>query len=137
MTILIYLELVGMKKKDRNILGNANFDQMHENFSTHKFNINILTKENRDTSNLRNFEIPSSFGFQLSERSSKIQELFDEDKEIVLFETIEELNDKINFYSRNESARKAIIFSAYKRLVKSDYSLQGRLKTILKEIYEL
>ena len=124
-------------KKGKNLMGNANFDQMHENFSTHKFNINILTKENRDTSNLRNFEIPSSFGFQLSERNSKIQSLFDEDKEIVLFETIEELNDKIDFYSRNESAREAMIYNAHKRLIKSDYSLRARLKTILKEVYEL
>lgn len=125
------------EKKDRNILGNANFDQMHENFSTHKFNINILTKENRDTSNLRNFEIPSSFGFQLSERSSKIQELFDENKEVVLFDSIEELNDKINFYSRNEVARVEIIKNAHRRLITSDYSLRARLKTILKEVYEL
>lgn len=134
----IYVSGTGWNKKnDRNILGNANFDQMHENFSTHKFNINILTKENRDTSNLRNFEIPSSFGFQLSERSSKILELFDEDNEIVLFETTEELNDKIDFYYRNESAREAIIYNAHKRLIKSDYSLRARLKTILKEVNEL
>lgn len=123
--------------KKRNILGIANFDEMHANFSNYKFNINILTKENRDTSNFRNFEIPSSLGFQLSEKSSKIQSLFDEDKEIVLFETIEEFNDKIDFYSRNESARQAIIFSSYKRLIKSDYSLRARLKTILREVYEL
>lgn len=110
---------------------------MHTNFKNYFINLNILTKENNDTSNLRNFEIPAYMGFQISERTEKIQSLFEEDKEIVLFDSIDELNDKIEFYSRKESSRNRIIRNSHERLIKSDYSLSSRVKKILKEIDEL
>lgn len=127
----------GWRSRKIKNLGYLGLEEMHTNFKNYLINLNILTKENNDTSNLRNFEIPAYMGFQISERTEKIQSLFDEDKEIVLFDSIDELNDKIEFYSRKESSRNRIIRNSHERLIKSDYSLSSRVKKILKEVDEL
>ena len=66
-------------------------------FASTKININLLTVENRDSTNLRNYEIPASHGFQLSERSDKIKMQFEEDEEIVLFSTNDWRKDERTF----------------------------------------
>jgi spore maturation protein CgeB len=94
-------------------------------------NVNILTVENRDTSNMRNFEIPAAKGFQLCERSAVVQELFEEDREIVLFESTEELVDKVRYYLRCNSAREAIALAGYERIVRGGHSLADRMREVL------
>lgn len=108
--------------------------QMHHEFFSSRININILTLENRDTTNLRNFEIPASMGFQLSERSNEILELFVEDKEIVCFSSIDELKDKYNYYLRNESLREKIAEAGKNKLFKNNHSLKDRLDKIINVI---
>lgn len=127
----------GWDKEKLTNYGYFDLNQMHQYFKNHAINLNILTKENNDTSNLRNFEIPASMGFQISERTEKIQSLFEENKEIVLFGSIDELNDKIEYYSRNELSRIRIIRNSHERLIKSDYSLGARVKKIIKSVNEL
>jgi len=100
-----------------------------------KINLNILTKENRDTTNIRNLEIPACGGFQLSERSNEILELFEEDKEIVCFETVEELISKCKYYLKNESERERIAFNGYQRLISGNHTMLDRAKQILRTIF--
>jgi spore maturation protein CgeB len=125
------------KKINSNIYFNWSFSpsisikQMHREFFHSKININILTLENRDTTNLRNFEIPASMGFQLSERSNEILDLFEEDKEIVCFSSMEELTDKYNFYLKNENLRVKIAKSGTKKLFENNNSLKDRLDKII------
>ena len=105
-------------------------EMMHV-FATSKVNINILTIENRDTTNLRNFEIPAAGGFQLSERSSEILQLFDEDKEIVCFGCEDELKEKVDYYLKNEVERQKIARQGYQRLISCNHSIVDRAKQIL------
>lgn len=105
--------------------------QMQDEFYNSKVNINILTIENRDTTNLRNFEIPASGGFQLSERSNEILELFEEDKEIVCFSDKDELLDKYKYYIKNDSIREKIANEGRKKVFKSNNSLIDRLEQII------
>lgn len=107
---------------------------MMDIFATSKINVNILTIENRDTTNLRNYEIPAACGFQVSERSDAILQLFDEDKEIVCYGSNEELMEKCDYYLRNENERQKIAINGYYRIVNSSYSLIDRVKQILKII---
>jgi spore maturation protein CgeB len=126
-----------IKKNNHKIHNHISILDMMNIFNNTKININILTTENKDTTNLRNFEIPASNSFQLSERSERIKGLYEEDKEIVLFSSKEELIDKCNFYLKNDSVRNKIAYGGYKRLIKCDYSLVNRLKKILLNIKEL
>jgi spore maturation protein CgeB len=111
-------------------------DYMHELFYISKININILTIENRDVTNFRNFEIPAAGGFQLAERSKEVLELFEEDKEIVCFSSPEELYDKYKFYLKNETTRLKILYNARKRVFTSGYSLVDRAKSIINHFVE-
>lgn len=133
----VFVSGSGWRSRKIKNLGYLGLKDMHTNFKNYLINLNILTKENNDISNLRNFEIPAYMGFQISERTEKIQSLFEEDKEIVLFDSIDELNDKIKYFSSNELSRNRIVRNSYQRLIKSDYSLSSRVKTILKEVNEL
>lgn len=107
-------------------------DEMMCVFASSKININILTKENRDTTNLRNFEVPAAGGFQLSERSDEILQLFDEDSEIVCFGDAIELKSKAFFYLKNEDSRKRIALRGYERLIRCNHSIVDRARQILK-----
>ena len=105
--------------------------KMMDLFSKSKINLNILTAENNDVSNFRNYEIPAAFGFQISERSNHLMEIFDEDKEIVFFSSQDELNSKVSYYLKNDSARKKIALKSNEMLIKKDCSLNNRIKRIL------
>ena len=110
--------------------------EMHDIFHNSAININILTRENRDVTNLRNFEIAAAMGFQLAERSDEVLRCFDEDTEIVCFSTVEELVDKCTFYLNNESPRRNIAMAGFRRVLRSDYTLSSRLKNIISKVRE-
>ncbi len=111
-------------------------DEMCKVISSSKVNLNFLTKENRDTTNIRNFEIPACAGFQLSERSSEILELFEEDKEIACFDTVEELISKCRYYLRNETERERIALNGYHRLISDNHTMLNRAQQILGAIFD-
>lgn len=110
-------------------------DEMCKVISSSKININLLTKENRDTTNIRNFEIPACGGFQLSERANEILELFEEDKEIVCFETVDELISKCKYYLKHDSERERIRLNGYRRLITGNHTLLDRAEQILRTIF--
>jgi len=124
------------KYKNWNFSPSISIVQMHKEFYCSKININLLTIENRDSTNLRNFEIPASGGFQLAERSDEILEIFEEDKEIVCFSSKEELMDKYLFYIKNDSLRENIAAAGTNKIFQNNHSLIDRLNEILKFIKE-
>ena len=67
--------------------------------------------------NLRSFEIPMCGGIQFCRRSAEIEEYFEDEKEIVLFDSDNDMIEKAKFYLRpeNESIRMAIRQNARKR----------------------
>jgi len=124
------------KYKHWNISPSISILQMHNEFNKSKINLNILTHENRDSTNLRNFEIPASGGFQLTERSDEILEIFEEDKDIVCFSSKDELLDKYLFYIKNDSLRDKIAKAGMNKVFQNKHSLIDRLDEILKFIKE-
>lgn len=111
-------------------------ESMMNVIASSKININILTKENRDTTNIRNFEIPACGAFQLCEKSDAILAIFEEDKEIVCFETAEELLSKCEYYLRHEAERDKIRLTGYNRLINGSHSIVDRAKQILRTIFD-
>jgi spore maturation protein CgeB len=108
--------------------------KMQDEFYNSKININILTLENRDTTNLRNFEIPASGGFQLSERSDEILNLLEEDKEIVCFSSKDELYDKYKYYLKNSTLREKIAKAGQNKILTTENSLISRLRQIINKL---
>lgn len=59
--------------------------------------------------NLRSFEIPMSGGLQICQYSEEIAEYFEDDKEIILYNSQEEMIDKARFYCSPKQANRRMI----------------------------
>lgn len=85
----------------------------------------------RDVTTTRTYEIPACGGFMIHERTDEVLDLFEEDKEIVCFSSVEELAEKIDYYLKHPDERKAIASAGYNRCV-PDYSYDSRIAEILR-----
>jgi hypothetical protein len=70
--------------------------EMSAVFSSSKFNLNLLTHENSDFSNLRFFEVPASGGLLLTERNSFATRYLIDRQECLMFSSTEEVNQIFN-----------------------------------------
>jgi spore maturation protein CgeB len=87
---------------------------------------------------MRTFEIPACGGFMLAERATgEYQEFFKEGEEMVCYEDVKSLREKIDYYLAQERARKAIAQAGHERLLRSGYSYRDRVKEILRVYYEI
>ena len=94
-----------------------------------KINLNITTRNIRTGVPLRVFDIMGVGGFALTNYQEEISELFEEDKEIVCFRTLEELVEKTEYYLKNESLRQKIAINGYNK-VKKDFSYEAGINRI-------
>jgi spore maturation protein CgeB len=93
-----------------------------------KVNLNI--HGDWDGLSMRVFEIPGAGGFQLCDTQSGIEEMFDADREIVLFGSIEELKEKAIFYLRHDAARARIAAAGHER-AHAEHALIHRMRALL------
>jgi spore maturation protein CgeB len=93
----------------------------------------FLSKKNNDTYTRRNFEIPATKTFMLSEFSNDLNDnLFKKGEECGYFESTNECIQQIKYYLNNESERKQIASNGYLRNKKNE--VVERAKFILKDI---
>ena len=110
-------------------------EKMIEAMASSRINLNILTRENRDTTNIRNYEIPSSGGFQLCERSKAILEIFQEGREIACFGNSRELVEKCAYYLEHDSERENIAVDGYLKLTRGGHDITDRANRILDVLF--
>ena len=110
-------------------------EEMCKAICASKININILTAENRDATNVRNFEIPACAGFQLCERSPEIMQLFEEGREIAFYSTPGELVSQCKHYLNNELELNQIRQQGYQRLINGHHAMKDRVATIITALY--
>jgi spore maturation protein CgeB len=113
-----------------NLHNSVSMTDMMAIFSRTKINLNILTHENRDATNFRNFEIPAAGAFQLSERSNEVVDLFAEGAEIACFDSGEELRTVCEKYLRKDATREVVAAAGYNRLVSGHHSIVDRARQI-------
>ena len=100
-------------------------------FHLSKINLNISLRSIETGTPLRVFDIMSAGGFVLSNYQRELADLFVVDKEIVLYESLEELIDKVQYYLKNEQQRKKIALAGYEK-VKRCYTYTKVLEQIIK-----
>ncbi|MCS7200797.1 MAG: glycosyltransferase [Patescibacteria group bacterium] len=86
---------------------------------------------------MKTFEIPACRGFLICNKGYQLDHFFEINKEIVVFESEEEMLEKIDFYLKNDKLREEIREAGYKRLISSNYSYIDRAKIILEVYREL
>ncbi len=95
-----------------------------------KINLNISLKGIEGGTPLRVFDILGAGGFLMSDYCEETAELFEEDKEIVMFKTLEELLDKTAYYLSHDKEREQITRAGQRKVLQS-YTHEKRLKELL------
>lgn len=94
---------------------------------------NFLREQNiqEQSHNMRSFEVPGYGGVLISHRTEEQLAFFEEDKEAIYFDSLEELNDKLHFLKQHPQEIQKIKSMARQRSVRSGYTYTDRAKTLL------
>lgn len=142
----LFYKLISKKKKIKTLLPTTiigkqlEFSEMIKTYSKAKIAINFATCGDTHLSDkritqirLRDFEAPMCGAFYMTEYNEELEEFYKIDQEIVCYNTLEELKDKIKFYLGNDKAREKIRLAGHKRAV-TDHSWENRFKKCFKEL---
>lgn len=90
--------------------------------------LNLLRKQNTEegSHNMRTFEVPGYGGLLISNRTLEQMAFFEEDKEAVFFDSIDELNDKLNYLSKYPQEVEKIKMAALRRSNSANYGYTYR-----------
>jgi spore maturation protein CgeB len=122
-------------------------EKMNEIFNMSKINLNFtqmnriaeLYKENPLLNRIRQskgrpIEIALTKSFCLSQSAPSMDKLFEIDKEIVVFDTKEELLEKVQYYLKHLRERERITLNAYKRAIRQ-YESRVYLQNVFNELF--
>ncbi|MEZ4766102.1 MAG: glycosyltransferase [Calditrichia bacterium] len=94
-----------------------------------KINLCLSSQQLGSAVSLRAYEIPASGGFLLTDWKDDLADLFAED-EIVSFRSVDEMNDKIDFYQRHPEKREPVIRKARERVI-NEHQVFHRIQKML------
>ncbi len=103
---------------------------MYRTLGASKVTFNIHTDAaNGFVGNIRLFEATGAGTCLLTDRGKNMKDLFDEDRELVTYSSVDECISKLRFLLENEQERKKIAEAGQKRTLK-DHSFQNRAMAI-------
>ena len=82
---------------------------------------------------LRDFEAPMSGAFYMVEAFDELSEFFEPDREVVMFDSFAELNDKARYYLTHDSEREAIRQAGMRR-ARSEHTWHKRFEMVFREM---
>lgn len=107
-------------------------DEAPEVYSSSLINLNITSNQLEDSVNQRVFDVPACCGFLLTDHRPCLSELFEPDIEIVVYENLEDMREKILYYQNHERQRQTIAENAYKRFLNQHTYSHRAMQIILK-----
>lgn len=93
-------------------------------------NLNITSAQLADSVNQRIFDVSAAGGFLLTDNRPCLAELFEPDREMVAFESHEEMAEKLRFYLKHPLPRKKIAQRAHKRFL-GQHTYSHRVEQII------
>ena len=106
---------------------------MSEVFEQSRFNLNLLTEENKDATNLRFFEVPASNGLLLTERNKHAESLLTDGIDCVMFSSANELISKLQSSLDFVSLTK----NGYNKITQSNYEFTNIVDSIIEYLDKL
>lgn len=103
--------------------------EMPKVFACSKINLNPSLRIIQTGIPLRAFDIMGAGGFLLSNSQEELMELFEDGREMAVYEGFEDAVDKVAFYLQHEDIRKQIAENGRKKTFEK-YSLQDRMEKI-------
>jgi spore maturation protein CgeB len=117
--------------------GDLDINDLFKFYCRSKIGINLSVNANdpekKTQMKLRPFELAAAGATILTEYHPGIEDFFEIDKEILVFDSIEDFENKINYLKDNPDKAKEIASNGRKRFLK-DHESKVRLKSILKDI---
>ena len=110
------------------------YRQMPLVFSQSRINLNISLKTILTGIPLRVIDVLGCGGFLISNYQEEMEEYLDIGKECVVYENIEDLFLKAQYYLTHEEERKSIALAGYER-VKRDFTFKKRLEKMFSQVY--
>jgi spore maturation protein CgeB len=91
--------------------------QMLEVFSRSAVSLNLSNASVASEQQIKGrvFEVPGCRGFLLTDKADDIESYYEIDKEIVVYSGMEDMADKIRFYTANVAQREAVAEAGYRR----------------------
>ncbi len=136
-------ELLKPRPIGKNIHGLLTDEEMIKMYSQSILSLNfseVLVQDNAEDSGyikrhirLRDFEGPMCGACYFTGYQEEIMEYYEVDKEIVCYETKEELLDKVKYYLKNPQQAEQIGIAGYKRATK-DHTWENRFKKLFDKI---
>lgn len=111
------------------------WSQMPKVFRASKINLNMTIPNIKSGIPLRVWDILGSGGFLLTNYQAEIPYYFEEGKDIVCFDGIEDMRDKVKYYLSHEEERAKIARNGYEK-VKEHHTYVDRLSKILTIVKE-
>ena len=122
------------KKLKKSFFGPAIGINYAKAINASKISLGLLNHEAKDQITTRSFEIPSSGGFLLAERTNQHLDILKEDIHAAYFSSKDELLTKVKYYLENSDERLKIMESGYHEIRTGKYSWYALIVDILKEI---
>ena len=107
-------------------------NQMAAVYSCSRINLNISLRTIRTGIPLRVLNIMGCGGFVLSNYQEELAEYFVPGEECVIYESLEDLYEKVRFYLNNDAERRRVAHNGFEK-VKRDFSFDDRIKTMFKD----
>lgn len=105
--------------------------QMPKIFKLSKINLNITARTIRSGLSLRVFDIMGCGGFLLTNYQTEIPEYFEIGRDLEVFESENDLKEKVRYYLENADVRKQIAKNGYEK-VKKYHTYEKRFEEIFK-----
>lgn len=102
-------------------------------FHASKINLNFTIPNIKSGIPLRIWDVLGSGGFLLTNYQAEIPYYFEEGKDLVCFDGIDDLREKVRYYLAHEEERAAIARSGYQK-VKAHHSYVERINAMLEQI---
>lgn len=99
-------------------------------FAASKINLNISLKGIEGGTPQRIMDVLGAGGFMLTNYCAETAELFEEDKELVMYRTPEELMEKVEYYLTHDTEREAIARAGRDKVLRC-YTYKRKLKELI------
>lgn len=127
-----------IKHKNIKCYNTVSHNELWYTLRKYRIQLNIMRPHNLDSHNMRTFEVPGIGGIQLAPNTKEHRLFFEADKEIFLYNTVEECVDKIH-YLLSLSSEQANQYRSYAReaCIKNKYSYKDRAQQVLDLLQKL